>query len=137
MINFYSLEDECGPNVEERLTNIVNGGIWRFSNESAVIRTKEKYKRPVNCYNMCTPRVNEPIWDHLRKETRWEDMCVAKMQSTLLKALIPSIMMANACETLQNLALLNNSYQMLSCWNFHQIVGDSYHILGLCCAFQT
>ena len=92
-LKFYSLEDECGPDVEDRHSNIVNSGIRQLPNEAAVDKTKGKYKQPANCYNLCTPKFNEPIWDQMRKETRWKDISISKIQSTLLKALMLSVLM--------------------------------------------
>lgn len=78
--------DDTGPNVSEKLAEIVNKR-WAEKLDDAKLKLKlEKYDRPANCPRLLVPKVNPEIWTNLSHDTKSADLRIANFQKTLTKA---------------------------------------------------
>jgi len=51
----------------------------------------EKYNRPENCKNLINTRVNPEIWSKIWANTRFRNLRMQKLETSLLKSMIPII----------------------------------------------
>jgi hypothetical protein len=78
--------DDTGPNVSEKLADIVNKR-WAEKLDDSKFKSKlEKYNRPANCTRLLVPKVNLEIWANLNHNTKSADLRIVKFQKTLTKA---------------------------------------------------
>ena len=85
------MEAPCAPRVHDQLATIVNN-LAREKLPDETIATKYKlYDRPENCDALIQVKVNPPIWDKLKSETRSSDLRFQKIQTALNKSLIAMV----------------------------------------------
>lgn len=123
---FYSVEEETGQDIEKKFATIINAGTRSVPNESSLEKTvnDSRYRRPGNCYNLTTPKVNEFVWNKLRRESRFRDLSLQKIQSILLKGLTPSVLVVNALNgTLKNKPKLAEK-------DFVKFAGDTIRLIS-------
>jgi hypothetical protein len=78
--------DDTGPNVSEKLADIVNKR-WAEKLDDSKFKSKlEKYNRPANCTRLLVPKVNPEIWANLNHNTKSADLRIVNFQKTLTKA---------------------------------------------------
>ena len=77
--------DSHGPQIKERVAQIVNE---KFSSDIGIEKRKEifeKYKTPENCAQLLVPKVNEPIWANLKNFHRQRDLRTAVLQDSIVR----------------------------------------------------
>ncbi|XP_028415993.1 uncharacterized protein LOC114539556 [Dendronephthya gigantea] len=85
------MEEPCAPRVHDQLATIVNN-LARERLPDDTVATKYKlYDRPENCGALVPVKVNPPIWDKLKSETRSSDLRFQKIQTALNKSLIAMV----------------------------------------------
>ena len=78
--------DDTGPNVSEKLAEIMNKR-WAEKLEDAKLKLKlEKYDKRANCHRLLVPKVNPEIWTNLPHGTKSAYLRTANLQKTLTKA---------------------------------------------------
>lgn len=96
------LEEKCSPKVAEQLANVVNGVMQtRLSDEVQAERLKA-YQRPENCDSLVTVKVNPLIWEKLRSETRSADIKLQKVQTLIIKSVMPSVQVIETLNKVQD-----------------------------------
>ena len=84
----YNTADKTGPNINEHLANLINK---RFAGKLKEAKLKEKlelYVRPGNCEKLKVPLVNHELWGKLTPPVKSQDLRLANVQQTLVKATI-------------------------------------------------
>ena len=84
----YNTADKTGPNINEHLANLINK---RFAGKLKEAKLKEKldlYVRPGNCEKLKVPLVNHELWGKLRPLVKSQDLRLANVQQTVVKAII-------------------------------------------------
>ena len=84
----YISEDKTGPDVNVHLANHVNK---RFACKLKDTKLKEKlelYFRPGNCDELKVPLVNHELWGKLRPQVKTQDLRLANVQQTIVKATV-------------------------------------------------
>ena len=69
---------------------------------------QQKYLRPENCENLVTPKINKPIWQQLKQETKNTDSAFQKIQQLLLSSLYAILQVCNSLSSSQNTEDHNN-----------------------------
>ena len=84
----YNTADKTGPNINEHLVNLINK---RFAGKLKEAKLKEKlelYVRPGNCEKLKVPLVNHELWGKLKPPVKSQDLRLANVQQTVVKATI-------------------------------------------------
>ena len=77
----FSTEATIGPNVSQKLADILNQRWSSKLDEPKLKGKREKYDRPGNCEKLAVPE----IWSKLQHATRGSDLRLANFQKTLVK----------------------------------------------------
>ncbi|PFX12485.1 hypothetical protein AWC38_SpisGene23553 [Stylophora pistillata] len=84
----YNKVDKTGPNINEHMANLINK---RFAGKLREAKLKEKlelYVRPGNCEKLKVPLVNHELWGKLKPPVKSQDLRLANVQQTVVKATI-------------------------------------------------
>ena len=83
------------PAIEPKIASLVDSILsGKLSSETAKERG-EKYFPPENCERVCTPTVNEEIWDLLPRRSRTVDLAFQRVQDTLIQGLSSLALLAD------------------------------------------
>ena len=85
------LDQKQGPPVNEQIAKIVQGLMREKLSDEVLTETQNRYNRPENCDCLTTTKVNHLIWDKLKPDTRSNDIKLQRVQSNLVKGLIPVV----------------------------------------------
>ena len=85
------LDQKQGPPVNEQIAKIVHGLMREKLSDEVLTETQNRYNRPENCDCLTTTKVNHLIWDKLKPDTRSNDIKLQRVQSNLVKGLIPVV----------------------------------------------
>ena len=89
------MEALCAPRVLDQLATTANN-LAREKLPDDTLSSKYKlYDRLENCTALLTVKVNPPIWDKLKSETRSNDLKFQKVQTALNKSLIAMVHVTN------------------------------------------
>ncbi|KAK6173224.1 hypothetical protein SNE40_016714 [Patella caerulea] len=91
----YADDSDCGPDINQKVADLINNLLCRKIPDSKLNKTGEEYKRPQNCMMMVTPRVNAEIWAEVQPNHRSSDIKFQKIQDRLTKGLIPLTTLVN------------------------------------------
>ncbi|ESO93043.1 hypothetical protein LOTGIDRAFT_162066 [Lottia gigantea] len=111
--------------IMDRLASIVNKRFINKLSDDKLKEKTEKYLRPSNCEELTVPLVNQEIWGKLSKMTKTQDLRMAGIQKSIIKA---SVAISNSVDVLLKkdtssevvtqlvdaIALLGNASQDLS-----------------------
>ena len=92
----YSIDDDLGDNIDDRVANLV--GVMSNGNltEEAMTRKMQGYKRPRNVsYNV--PKVNHEMWSMMDRLSKAKDLKNQKKQKVLLTAINSLTKIADNC----------------------------------------
>ncbi|PFX26429.1 hypothetical protein AWC38_SpisGene8893 [Stylophora pistillata] len=84
----YNTADKTSPNINEHLANLINK---RFAGKLKEAKFKERlelYVRPGNCEKLKVPLVNHELWGKLKPPVKSQDLRLANVQQTVVKATI-------------------------------------------------
>ncbi|CAB4005586.1 Tyrosine- kinase Tec [Paramuricea clavata] len=90
-------EEQLGPDVSEKLAQVINKTLRSKLSEEKLKEKQNAYPRPQNCESLETTRVNPEIWAQLQSSTRSRDIRLQKVQSLLLKGLLPLVQLLENC----------------------------------------
>ena len=92
----FSLKEELGKPVSNKLSKIVNELFLNYMEEEKFKTINKKYRRPENCSNIVAPRVNSETWnENLQASYRMTDINLRKIQFLNVSATYAVI---KACE---------------------------------------
>lgn len=91
LLQFFQPETAPGPQISQKLAEIINSGMRAKPNDAALDKLIEKFPIPENCDNLVVPKTNPLIWDKISQPARMHDNSVQKQQRLLIHALIPVI----------------------------------------------
>ena len=95
--------------------------------EEKIREKHDKYNRPENCENLINTRVNPEIWSKVRSNTRSRDLKIQKLETSLLKSMIPIVKMS---DKLVELKSNSNSVSESDVSEFLQLSLDSLALMG-------
>ena len=72
-----------------KISSVIDSILASGLNEQALVKRKEKIKRPENCKLLRVTKVNSKIWEIAQKTTKSMDVRLQKLQESLAKGLIP------------------------------------------------
>ena len=83
--NDFKLDNKKGPEVNQHLTNIVQGLTRETLSDEVLTETQNRHDRLENCECLSTAKkVNHIIWDKLKPETSSNDIKLQRVQSMLV-----------------------------------------------------
>lgn len=85
------LVQKKGPAVNKQIADIVQGLMRVKLSDEVLTETQNRYNRPENCDCLETTKVNHLIWDKLKSETRSSDIKLQRVQTNLVKGVIPIV----------------------------------------------
>ena len=66
----FATAEKPGPAIDHDLATIVNELLTEKLTKDKLEPVQQKYLRPENCENLVTPKINKPIWQQLKQETK-------------------------------------------------------------------
>ena len=89
--NDLKLDQKKAPAVNEQIAKIVHGLMREKLSDEVLTETQNRYNRPENCECLTSTKVNHLIWDKLKSDTRSNDIKLQRVQSNLVKGIIPIV----------------------------------------------
>ena len=89
--NDLKLDHKKGPTVNQQIAKIVQGLMREKLLDDVLTETQNRYNRPENCECLTTTKVNHLIWDKLKPDARSTEIKLQRVQSTLVKGVIPMV----------------------------------------------
>ena len=87
LTDFFNLDEELGPPINEAFARIIASGLRRRPSEDAVKAIMKQYPRPENVPNLLVPCTNKSVWKDLSKGATIVDGQIQKVQTILGRAL--------------------------------------------------
>ena len=91
----YESEGTVSDPINAKLASLVDKMVKTSLSEEKIKEKHEKYNRPENCENLINTRVNPEIWSKVRSNTRSRDLKIQKLETSLLKSMIPIVKMSD------------------------------------------
>ena len=107
-IEQFATAEKPGPATDHDLATIVNELLTEKLTKEKLEPVQQKYLRPGNCKNLVTPKINKPIWQQLKQETKNTDSVFQKIQQLLLSSLYAILQVCNSLFSSQNTEDHNN-----------------------------
>lgn len=104
----FATAEKPGPAIDHDLATIVNELLTEKLTKEKLEPVQQKYLRPENCENLVTPKINKPIWQQLKQETKNTDSAFQKIQQLLLSSLYAILQVCNSLSSSQNTEDHNN-----------------------------
>ena len=92
----YESEGTVSEPINAKLASLVDKMVKTSLSEEKIKEKHEKYNRPENCENLINTRVNPEIWTKVRPNTRSRDLKMLKLETSLLKSMIPIVKMSES-----------------------------------------
>ena len=87
--NDLKLDQKKAPALNEQIAKIVHGLLREKLKDEVLTATQNRYNTPENCDCLTSMKVNHVIWDKLKSDTRSVDIKLQRVQSNLVKGLVP------------------------------------------------
>ena len=113
--------------INAKLASLVDKMVKTSLSEEKIKEKHEKYNRPENCENLINTRVNPEIWSKVRSNTRSRDLKMQKLETSLLKSMIPIVKMS---DKLLELKFNSKSASESDMSEFLQLSLDSLALMG-------
>ena len=123
----YESEGTVSDPINAKLASLVDKMVKTSLSEEKVKEKHEKYNRPENCENLINTRVNPEIWTKVRSNTRSRDLKMQKLETSLLKSMIPIVKMS---DKLLELKSNSKSASPSDVAEFLQLSLDSLALMG-------
>ena len=123
----YKSEGMVSDPINAKLTSLVDKMVKTSLSEEKTKEKHEKYNRPENCENLINTRVNPEIWSKVRSNTRSRDLKMQKLETSLLKSMIPIVKMS---DKLLELKSSSESASKSDVSEFLQLSLDSLALMG-------
>lgn len=88
-----NIEDKVGPKISEGIANLVNS-MGKVDDDTSNEKLK-RYVRPENCPGLMQVKVNQLIWEKMRRETQTLDVKFQKCQALLNAATVAMVETSN------------------------------------------
>ena len=89
--NDLKLDRKKAPGVDEHMAKTVQGLLREKLADEALTATQSHYNTPENFECLTSTKVNHLIWDTLKSHTRSADIKLQRVQSNLVKGLVPTV----------------------------------------------
>ena len=89
--NDLKLDQKKAPAINEQIAKIVHGLMREKLTDEVLTAAQNRYNTPENCECLASTKVNHLIWDKLKPDTRSADIKLQRVQSNLVKGLIPVV----------------------------------------------
>ena len=123
----YESEGTVSDPINAKLASLVDKMVKTSLSEEKVREKHEKYNRLENCENLINTRVNPEIWTKVRSNTRSRDLKMQKLETSLLKSMIPIVKMS---DKLLELKSNSKSASQSDVSEFLQLSLDSLALMG-------
>ena len=123
----YESEGAVSDPVNAKLASLVDKMVKTSLSEEKMKEKHEKYNRPSNCENLIAARVNPEIWSKIRSNTRSRDLKMQKLETSLLKSMIPIINVSDKLLELKSNSRLPSEAEITT---ILQLSLDSLALLG-------
>ena len=120
-------ESEGMDPINAKLAALVDKMVKTSLSEEKTKEKNEKYNRPEICENLINTRVNPEIWSKIRSNTRSRDLKMQKLETSLLKSMIPIVRMS---DKLLELKSSSESTSKSDVSEFLQLSLDSLALMG-------
>ena len=120
-------ESEGMDPINAKLASLVDKMVKTSISEEKTKEKNEKYNRPENCENLINTRVNPEIWSKIRSNTRSRDLKMQKLETSLLRSMIPIVKMS---DKLLELKSSSESASKSNVSEFFQLSLDSLTFMG-------
>ena len=104
----FATAEKPGPAIDHDLATIVNELLTEKLTGEKLEPVQQKCLRRENCENLVTPKINKPIWQQLKQETKNTDSALQKIQQLLLSSLYAILQVCNSLSSSQNTEHHNN-----------------------------
>ena len=84
-------DKSCGPDIKDKLANIINKRFSSVLQPEKIKEKQEKYDRPNNCTKLIVPECNKVIKEMLRPGIIARDRQFQYIQLAITKVLVPSV----------------------------------------------
>ena len=91
----YDSEGTVSDLVNAKLASLNDKLVKTSLSEEKTKEKHDKYNRPENCENLIRTRVNTEIWSKVISNTRPRDLMMQKLETNLLKSMIPIVKVAD------------------------------------------
>lgn len=95
LLSSYENEIEYGPELSHKISNGFVNAVTKLPTKEISDAVKERAKIPVNCKQMCVPKVNPEIWANIPVRARVVDVKAQQLQQHLSIALVNMSRIAN------------------------------------------
>ncbi|CAB4030930.1 Poly P3, partial [Paramuricea clavata] len=95
--------EQTGPAIDHDLATIVNELLTEKLTKEKLEPVQDKYLKPENCENLVAPKINKPIWQQLKQETKNTDSTFQKIQQLALSSLYAVLQVCNNLSSKQNI----------------------------------
>ena len=123
----YESEGTVSDPINAKLASLVDEMVKTSLSGEQIKEKHEKYNRPENCENLINTRVNPEIWTKVRSNTRSRDLKMQKLETSLLKSMIPIVKMS---DMLLELKSNSKSASLKYVSEFLQLSLDSLALMG-------
>ena len=106
----FATAEKPGRAIDHDLAAIVNELLTEKLTKERLEPVQQKYLRPENCENLVTPKINKPIWQQLKQETKNTDSVFQKIQQLLLSSLYAILQVCISLSSSQNTEDNNNTF---------------------------
>ena len=100
--------DVEGPEVPEKLADIVTKALKNKSTDETMKDLLESYPRPSNLPQLTTPRIHEGIWKNLEHEVKTFDLQLSKVGEKTTKAITGSVRLVERLTRLKDSIKVNS-----------------------------
>ena len=122
----YASKGTVSDPINAKLASLVDKMVkTSLSSEEKLKGKHEKYNRPENCEHLINTTVNPEFWSKVRSNTRSRDLKMQKLETSLLKSMIPIV---NISDKLLELKSNSKSAFETDVSEFLQLLPDSYGI---------
>ena len=118
----YESEGMVSDPINAKLALLVDKMVKTSLSEEKIKEKHEKYNRPENCENLINTRVNPEIWSKIRSNTRSRDLKMQKLETSLLKSMIPIVKMSDKLLELKSNFKSTSESDVPSFFNSHLIL---------------
>ena len=94
--------EQTGPAINHDLAAIVNELLTDKLTKDKLESVQDKYLKPENCGDLIAPKINKPIWQQLKQETRNTDSVFQKLQQLYLSSLYAVLYVCNSLSNMHN-----------------------------------
>ena len=91
LTKLYDSEGAVTDPTNEKLAPLNDKMVKTSLSEEQLKEKYDKYNRPENCENLTGTKVNPEIWSKINSNTRSKDLKVQKLETSLIKSMLPIV----------------------------------------------